>query len=520
MTTNSATSAPSSSHPGGVRVEPARPTTERDDPEPDAARGPQRPRGLRGRVVSTLIGLVQFTLVAGLIGSGVFAAWWFNRAQPVAEGQAAADDEAARPVIVETARRADVRVAVQAMGTVRPARQAVIRPRVSGMLVEQSPAFVPGGFFDEGEFMVQIDRADYEQTLEQRRSALEQAEADLQIELGDQAVAEEELELLKVNIPEINRDLILRIPQVNRAKAQVRSAEAAVARAELDLDRTRVRAPFAGQLVERAVTEGNNISAGDNLATLVGTGTYLVELAVPVSALSWIRGPDDPPVEPAGDAADPDDTASPVTIRYPAAWGERASRRGRVARKIGRLEPSSRLARVLVEVPDPLALDADEPRTPRLILGAYVDAKVHGRRVADAVVIDRDLIREQDDGGDAVWVMDDNDRLDIRPVELAYAGPRQAYVTRGLDDGDRIVRTNLTTPVEGMLLRIARPKGEPDDDPDAADPRADTQRNRPAERPAATPDVGGDNTHDKENDNANNNRATDSGGPRGGRDNG
>jgi RND family efflux transporter MFP subunit len=357
----------------------------------------------------------------------------------ITEKSPASTEEASRLVVVDVAARETVPVVIRAMGTVRPAREATIRPRVSGMIVEQSPSFEPGGFVREGEFLLQIERTDYEQALLQRQSEVAQAEAALQIELGDQAVAREELELLEIDIPEINRDLILRIPQVNRARAELRSAEAAVERAELDLSRTRLAAPFDGHITERYVSMGNNVSEGDELAMFVGASEYWVELSVPVSSLRWI--------EAAGDGG----AGSAAVVRAPRAWGAEATRAGEVARRVGALEEGSRLAQVIVRVPDPLAMSPELAGAPELILGAYVDVEIRGRAIENAVVIDRDAVRE----GDVVWVMGDDDRLEIRPVEIAYRGRDTVYVREGLYGGDRVVMTNLTAPVEGMLLRTA-----------------------------------------------------------------
>jgi RND family efflux transporter MFP subunit len=384
------------------------------------------------------------TIVRGLValvilGAGVFAALWFNWT----EGQAQTGQqqpESARLVEVTPVERETTRVTVRAMGNVRPAREVILRPRVSGKIVEQSEAFVPGGHFDAGELMVQIDQSDYLDTIQQRRSELQQAQATLKIERGDQAVAREELELLEADIPEINRDLILRKPQVNQAKASVQSAQAALSQARANLERTTIEAPFDGHLVSRSVTAGNNVSQGEQLASYVGSDRYWIELAVPVSHLRWIEVPDRSKTE-----------GSPARVTNPDTWGEDAYRQGRVTRLIGRLETQSRMAQVLVSVEDPLGLAEEHHDKPRLILDAFVDVQLKGDRLEDVVVIDRAFLRE----GDVVWVMNEDDRLEIRDVSVAFRGKERAYIESGLNDGDRVIQTNLSAPVAGMLLRTA-----------------------------------------------------------------
>lgn len=422
------------------------------DPQADAA-VEQRVRARSGDskrpIVSAILGLLKALFVIGLLAGGAYAAYWFNATEGTSEKSDEPQEEASRLVETVVAKRKDQPVRLRALGEVMASKESVIRPRVSGMIVEQSGSFVPGGFFQAGEFMVQIDRADYEQALAQRTSALAQAEAALQIELGDQAVAEEELRLLEVDVPAINRDLILRIPQVNQAKAEVQSAEVAIQRAELDLQRTRITAPFDGQIVARSATEGNNVSAGDALATLVGSHEYWIELTVPVSSLRWIEVPRGPESE-----------GSRARVLDRLAWGRGASREGEVAQLVGRLEQGSRQARVIVRVPDPLAREPENEGAPALLLGALVEVEVVGRTIESAFAIDRDLIREND----VVWVMGDDDRLETKPVTIAYRGRELVYITEGLDDGDRVVVTNLQTPVTGMLLRDANEEADASDE--------------------------------------------------------
>ena len=418
----------------------------------DTPAKPDAPR--KGHVVArVIIGAARLLIVLALLGAGIYAAYWFRNSTPAAEKtQEVAREEAARLVTIDVVRRADLPVVVRGMGTVMPAREAMITPQVSGAIVSEHDDFAPGGFFRAGEEMLRLERIDYEQVVEQRESDVARAEAALQVELGDQALAREELELLDVDVPEINRDLILRIPQVNRARAEVRSAKAALERARLDLERTRIPAPFDGHVIEREATLGNNVGPGDTLARFVGSHEYWVELTLPVGYLRWIETADGP--------SEGQSEGSVVRISYDRAWGEDAYREGRIVRRLGELERASKLARVLVSVPDPLAMDEANAGAPRMILGAFVDVEIAGRALANCVVLDRNLVRE----GDLVWVMGPDDRLVTRSVEVAHRGPREFYITAGLEDGDRVVRTNLTRPVDGMLLRLAEQSASTDEE--------------------------------------------------------
>jgi RND family efflux transporter MFP subunit len=395
-------------------------------------------------VVRTIKTMLRGLLALAILAGGVWVALWFNWTEGTV--QTSSTEESARLVDVTTVQRGDRQVTLHAMGDVRPAREVVIRPRVSGKITEQNASFVPGGHFQADQTMVQIDQSDYRDAITQRESELQQARATLKIERGDQAVAREELQILEADIPQINRDLILRKPQVNQAKASVKSAQAALNQARADLNRTTIEAPFDGHIVSRSVTAGNNVSAGDQMAEYVGSDHYWIQVAVPVAHLRWIDLPG--PDQAKGSAARITDAHN---------WGDNAFRRGHVTRLIGQLESQSRMAQVLVRVDDPLALSAEHEDKPRLILDAFVDVALKGQTLDDVVAIDRSYLR----ANDVVWVMNDENRLDIREVTVAFRGQQTAYIRDGLNDGEQLIKTNLAAPVPDMLLRTADADKDP-----------------------------------------------------------
>ncbi len=122
---------------------------------------------------------------------------------------------------------------------------------MSGQVTELSPKLVPGGMVREGDLLLRIDPADFENAVSISKSELEQAEASLEIEQGRQSLAKKELELLEGTIDETNRALVLREPQIASIRAEVSAAKAAVERAELDLERSSVFAPFDAQILSR-----------------------------------------------------------------------------------------------------------------------------------------------------------------------------------------------------------------------------------------------------------------------------
>ena len=346
--------------------------------------------------------------------------------------------ETAMLVDVITVRRETVRPTVEAMGTVVPVQDVMLSPRVGGEVIRRAEAFEPGGYVRRGQVLLQIDPSDYENTLQQRRSELRQARSDLELEMGRQDVARQDYQLLGDTLSAEDRGLVLREPQLDAARSQVESAEAAVAQAELDLERTTIRAPFDAHILSRNANVGSQVAPGDDLGRLVGQDRYWVEATVPLSKLRWLATPGE------GDAA-----GAPVRIRNRTAWAEGEYREGRLAKVVGALEDQTRMARVLIAVPDPQAQQPEHAGQPQLLVGAYVEARMQARMLEDVVQLNRDYVRD----GETVWVMQDG-RLHIQDVNIAFLDAQYAYIESGLENADRVVTTELSTVADGARLRL------------------------------------------------------------------
>lgn len=345
--------------------------------------------------------------------------------------------ETAMLVDVTLATRGSFRPVIDATGVVRPVRDVPLRSQVSGAIVALAPEFVPGGFVDAGRMLLRIEPADYRNVVRQRRSALGQAEAELTIEMGRQQVAKKEFALLGKTMADTNEARILRKPQLEAARVAVESARAALDQAELDLSRTTVKAPFAAQVVRRNVNVGSQVSSADSLGRLVGVETYWVEVTAPLPKLRWITVP-----------SDPGGKGSEVVIRNRTAWPEGVTRPGRVFSLVGALDDQTRMARVLISVSDPLVRKA-ETQGPPLIVGEFVEVRIQGNQIDDAIRLERDYVRDRD----TVWLFEDG-KLRITPVKVAVRDTHYAFVTGGLEEGARVVTTNLATVVDGARLRV------------------------------------------------------------------
>ncbi|MGA9575704.1 MAG: efflux RND transporter periplasmic adaptor subunit [Lysobacterales bacterium] len=378
--------------------------------------------------------LVICTLILLL---AVAATFMIFMTEPTAQ-RTSASKRTAMLVDVTGLERGTFRPNITAMGVVVPEQEIVLRPRISGEIVSISASFTPGGFVEEGAVLLRIDPADYEVNLLQRKSELLQATSDLELELGRQDLAKRDYQALEGTISSEYKTLVLREPQLNTAKARVDAAQAAVRRAELDLARTWIRAPFAAHIITREANVGSQVSPGETLGQLVGIESYWVEASVPVSDLRWIGFPDAS-----------EQTGSSAQIRNRAAWPDDTRREGKVHRLIGALEDQTRLARVLLTVADPLAHQPGSAGLPPLMVGSFVEASIEGKPIEDVIRMDRDFVRQND----TVWLIEDG-VLRIRAGNIVFRDQEHVYISAGLAMDDRVVTTNLATVIDGSPLRL------------------------------------------------------------------
>ncbi len=294
--------------------------------------------------------------------------------------------------------------------------------------------------------MYRIDSRDYETIVQQRQSEVARAELALRLEQGNQTVARQEYELLGDLVEDQDRELVLRQPHLQEAQESLASAKAALAKAKLDVERCIIRSPFNAVIKTKHADVGARVSPTAPLAVLTGTDEYWVETLVSINQLTWIQFPVSERSE-----------GSRVLIRNPSVWREEQYREGRVLHLMGQLEEAGRLAQVIVSVPDPMGIEGNSDLPP-LLIGSYVRVDIEGVSIPDVIVLPREYIHEDN----SVRVMNDQDALEIRRVEIVFRGREEVFVSKGLFDGDRVVTSDLAAPVDGMPLQIkgAIPQGQ------------------------------------------------------------
>lgn len=334
-------------------------------------------------------------------------------------------------VHTDTLQSTSAPIALQATGNIQAARRIELKPEVGGRIYKTAEAFKPGGLFQAGDPMLWIDPVDFENALAQARSTLSQAEYAYEQELGRQAVALHEWDMIEENttISELEKNLILRKPQLAQAEAQLEAARKAVDTAELNIERARVTVPFNAQILSRSVELGSQVSSQTTLAELVGTDEYWLTATLPVDYLQWLNIP-----------------GNPAEIRIRDQSEEFVQ--GEVFSVLPALEENGRLARIVLRIPDPLASPVP------LHINAYAYADMMGKTIENLYIIPADALHK----GGEVWLMNSEDRLEIRPVHVLWRTRDQVYIDAGLADGERLITTDIPALMPNMKLTLTQDK--------------------------------------------------------------
>jgi len=371
------------------------------------------------RFVSILTGIA-------LIAFGFGGAFYFVKTKPKAERR--------RPMssmvpVVETIQlsASDQALKIDCLGTVIADTSASIQAEVTGRIIAVSPALVEGELVNEGDVLVEIEETDYRLALLHAEANLLTAQSNLRIEEGQQEVVRNELEMMGEAPSDDYRDLVLREPQLNSAKAAMKSAELAVEGAKLSLERTKIRAPYDAVIVSTYADVGDFAQTSKALLELAATDRYLVRASIPLNSLQAL-----PRIRHAAYPAE-------ITLT------DGTTRPAQTYQLLPDLSEKGRMARILLSVEAPYASNFGRP----LLLNEYVRVRIAGEIVENTILLQRKFLRD----GNVVWTINPAGKLTIIPVEILQGYSDEVITRISSHSNLEIVTTDLSAAVEGMQLR-------------------------------------------------------------------
>jgi RND family efflux transporter MFP subunit len=308
--------------------------------------------------------------------------------------------------------------------------------------VSVSNSFAEGAEFSPGETLIKIDDTNYKLAVIRAQARVAEAQVAVQRELANAKIKEDHwLDKRTSGEPTA---YALNKPQVMEADAKLLAAEADLKEAKLNVARTEINVPFLGRVLAKNVGIGQYVTAGTALGRVFSTGTVEVRLALTDAQLSELNLPMGF-MATAGNA--------PV-VQFNARVGNKEhSWTGRIVRTHASVDQQTRLIYAIAEVEDPYGLGSDNGAP--MAVGMFVHAEIAGVNSQAAMVLPRLALRN----ADKVYVINDNNRLEIRTVEVLSTSVDIVLVTAGVNVGEKVVTSTIPAAVDGMEVRaITREK--------------------------------------------------------------
>jgi len=322
---------------------------------------------------------------------------------------------------------------VYAQGEVKAKTRIELAAQVGGRIEWVSNQFIAGGNVKAGNPLLQIEKIDYELALSQAEAALANARVLLEKAEADANVARQQLAGVKNPSP-----LALKIPQVKEAKANVKAAEASLARAQLNLDRTTISLPYDARISATRAEVGQYIAPGQSLASIFGVDEVMVRLALKQDELASLGLPI---------GFNTTDYANAPRVIFSADIANRHYQwEGFISHIEASIDESTRMVHAIARLPSPYD-SANLDRGMPMAVGLYVNAKIGGKQADSIVAIPRAALRP----GDRVFVISAG-ALDIREVEVAHSNDEKAYIESGIREGELVVTSPIRNPIRGMAL--------------------------------------------------------------------
>ena len=409
---------------------------------------------------------VILVLAVSLIAAFVLVAL---RPEPVRQ----TPQETGRLVEVMPAKAVKTHMVIEGFGTVEPQEALKLVAEVPGQIVRMADTFEEGLFFEKDTTLISIDPRNYQLEVDRCRVQIRQADAEikrldqevlnikasLEIAKSDTALAKADYirqkDLVERNVvsqsaldkaeqrylasferlQSLENQMALMDPRKEQLNAQREMYRVMHKKAQLDLERTGIMAPFDGWVLEKAVEAGQHVGTGQYLGTIYADGALEIEVRIAVKDLQWL---------PAG--IDPDHPVEAEIV-----FGHNDTTHiweGRLIRMKAQMEKRTRTLPVIIGIHDTRPKGREKEGV-RLRPGMFVRVKIKGKEISRAFVLPRHVVH----AGDVVYTVNDR-RLKIKPVRVLRTYKETVIVTEGLSDGERIIKSPLSSPMEGMLLRI------------------------------------------------------------------
>lgn len=375
-------------------------------------------------------------LAIGVVAAALFVAVMMNLLAPGADKSP--EPEAAIAVKTMLVKSADLAVRVESQGVAKARTKTSLVSEVSGAVLRVSDNFVVGGTFQAGDMLMALDPTDYEVALQRAEARLMSVKAAMEFERARSVQAAKEWAM--TGRPQSEAPLLaLRRPYLLEAEANLLQAQSEVRQAKIKLEKTVIKAPYAGMVANKLADVGQFVTAGTRVGEAFAIDYIEVRLPLTERDLSMM-----------GSLLSQNLTDKTVLLSG-AVDGINTSWQATIVRSEGVVSELNRAQYLVARLADPYGLKVDQGnKSVPLRVGTFVKASIEGKVLKDVFQIPRSALLE----GSRVGLIDSEQLLKIVSVTVAHADDQYYYLSNGLTEGMEIVISALGTPIEGLKLRV------------------------------------------------------------------
>ena len=333
----------------------------------------------------------------------------------------------------------DYQIQMQTYGQVQPKISNKLVAEVSGKIVKVSEDFRPGGRFQTEQALVWLDDRDYRHSITLAKSQLARARSDLALEEANVTQAKRDWQ--RLNQKDQASYLTLREPQLNRAKSEQQAMEANLSLAELKLERSIIRAPYDGRIRNILVDVGQVVPVGTPLANVFATDQLEIRLPILLEDIKFLPANLNEAMQSPSESTPTD---SSDAVQLVATGKDTRQWQAKLLRTEATLDAASHQYYAVAQVEGIMTENVPQAYR-RPIVGQYLNANIPGKWLMGAIVIPTTAIYRNE----YVWVVDEQQNLRQRPIDILWQNKIDAIIERGLDVGDRLVLNRLGYALEG-----------------------------------------------------------------------
>ena len=325
-------------------------------------------------------------------------------------------------------------------GRTSPFAISEVRPQVGGIILKR--LFTEGANVRKGQPLFQIDPAPYKAAVDQAKAQLASAQANL---VSTKAKAERYGDLVKIKAV-AQQDYDDAQAAYLQAEASVQQSKAALEGAQINLGYTDIRAPISGRIGIYALTQGALATAGQTnaLTTIQTLDPIYIDVTQSTADLLRLEG------EIRSGQARKDAPLS-ARIKLTLEDGSTYPLEGKLQFTDVTEDPSSGSVTIRAVFPNPQGV---------LLPGMFVRARLDEALAPNAILVPQQGVTRDPKGGATVFVIDGQNKAQVRPIETGQAIGSSWLVTKGLQPGDRVITEGLQRIQNGVTVRPV-PAGSP-----------------------------------------------------------